>query len=114
MREELIRIVAEQQSGEENTPIFMIGEQLKEIAEGDDVITDLLIKDLQTDGMKLADAAKELQSYSDKNRKGAKVFCISPKVAEGILRKFYGLPDDSTSDSSASAESSLLDLSSFF
>jgi len=113
MREELTRIITEQQSGKENTPVFMIGEQLKEMAEGNAAITDLLVKDLQTDGMKLADAAKELQSYSDKNRKGAKVFCISPKVAEEILRKFYGLPDASASNSSAPTESNILDLSSF-
>ena len=88
----LIEIITKQQKGHENEPIFMIGEQLKEIVEREPHLADILEKDLETPGMKLSDAAARLKKYSDENRKGATCFCISSKVAEGILREFYGLP----------------------
>lgn len=93
MENKLTEIILQQQEGHQNDPVFMIGEQLKEMAEGDDKVTELLIQDLQAANMKLSDAAKELQKYSDENRGKAKCFCITPKVAEDILRKFYGLPE---------------------
>ena len=93
MNNTLTEIISQQQEGHQNDPVFMIGEQLKEMAEGDEKVTELLIQDLQTANMRLSDAAKELQKYSDKNRGKATCFCITPKVAEDILRKFYGLPE---------------------
>ena len=68
MHDKLTEIIRSQQEGKENTPEFMIGEQLLEIAAGDDQIADLLINDLSTDGMKLSDAAKQLKSYADKTK----------------------------------------------
>ena len=89
---QLIEIITAQQKGHENEPLFMVGEQLKEIAEREPFSAELLEKDLETEGMKLADAAARLKKYSDEHHGKANCFCISPKVAEGILREFYGLP----------------------
>lgn len=88
----LMEIITAQQKGHENEPLFMIGEQLKEIAEREPFSAELLEKDLETPGMKLSDAATRLKKYSDDHHGKATCFCISPKVAEGILREFYGLP----------------------
>ena len=82
-----------QQKGHEKEPLFMVGEQLKEIAAKEPLAAELLEKDLATQGMGLADAAKKLQEYADKNHGRAKCFCITPPVAEKILREFYGLPE---------------------
>lgn len=88
----LIEIITAQQKGHENDPIFMVGEQLKEIAAREPLSAELLEQDLDTPGMKLSDAAARLKKHADDNHGKANCFCISPKVAEDILREFYGLP----------------------
>ena len=90
--EKLVEIISEQQKGHENTDVFGIGEQLKDMAEGNAKITELLINDLTTDGMKLKDAAQVLKKHADSIRGKSNVVCITPKVADELLRKFYGLP----------------------
>lgn len=112
MNNTLIEIIAKQQSGHENEPIFMIGEQLKEMAAADKKVEELLIQDLQRSGMSLKDAAKELQKHSDNNRGKASCYCITPNVAEGILRKFYGLPERKE-NKSPGADTPAIDLSDF-
>lgn len=112
MNNTLVEIISKQQAGHQNDPVFMIGEQLKEMAEGDEKVTELLIQDLQTDKMKLTDAAKELQKYSDEHRGKATCFCIPPKVAEEILRKFYGLPERGA-EKKQTATAPAIDLSDF-
>ena len=108
----LITLIEDQQKGHETEPAFMVGEQLKEMAEKEPAVTDLLVNDLQTDGMKLIDAANKIKEYADKNRKGAKSFCVTPIVAEGILRKFYGLPER-VDDKQKQEEAGYIDLSTF-
>ena len=115
LSQNLIALIEEQQKGHENEPLFMVGEQLKEIAEREPVCAEIIEKDLAIEGMSLAKAADALKAYADKNHGKAKCFCITPIVAERILREFYGLP---TPDSAAKAEqkeqqSERLDLSSF-
>lgn len=90
--EKLVEIITAQQKGYENTDVFGIGEQLKDMAEGNEKITDLLINDLTTDGMKLTDAAKMFKKHADSIKGKQNMVCITPKVADGLLRKFYGLP----------------------
>ena len=112
----LYEIIAAQQKGHENEPIFMIGEQLKDIARNDPKAAELLEHDLETPGMGLADAAKKLKEYSDKNRGKATCFCITPNVAEKILREFYGLGPAPTSEApkpTAQVPTSHIDLSDF-
>ncbi len=112
----LYDIIAAQQKGHENEPIFMIGEQLKDIARNEPQAAELLEHDLETPGMGLADAAKKLKEYSDKNRGKATCFCITPNVAEKILREFYGLPSmrtDKVATPVAPAKTSHIDLSDF-
>jgi hypothetical protein len=91
--EKLINLITEQQKGHENKPEFMIGEQIKEIAEREPSVIDILVKDLETEGMGLEDVAAKFKQYADKNHGSAKCFCITPKVAEDLIREFYGLPE---------------------
>jgi len=114
----LYELIAEQQKGHENEPIFMIGEQLKEIAEKEPASAELIEKDLLVYGMGLKDVAKRFEEYAGKNRKGARCFCITPKVAEKIIREFYGLPSmeektDKSSEAPKPVETNYIDLSSF-
>ena len=89
----LVELIEKQQAGKENTDVFMVGEQLKDIGSESEHNAEILLQDLQIKGMGLVDAAARLKKYSDDNKGQAKCFCISPKVADGILRKFYGLDE---------------------
>ena len=112
----LYDLIAEQQKGHENEPRFMIGEQLKEIAEMEPLSADLLERDLEIEEMNLEAAEKHFQEYADKNHGKAKAFCITPKVAERLLREFYGLPipeENAPEKKEADSSAGYIDLSSF-
>ena len=90
----LVDIITAQQAGHENKPRFTIGEQLKDMAREDEHVTELLIADLEKKELSLEAAEKMLDDYAKKNRKGANVFCITPTVADTLLRDMYGLPEE--------------------
>lgn len=109
-------IIEAQQKGHENKPRFMIGEQLKEIAEREPLSAELLERDLQIEEMNLAAAEKRFQEYADKNHGKERTFCITPKVAERLLREFYGLPipeENAPEKKEAETSAGYIDLSSF-
>lgn len=112
----LYDLIAEQQKGHEPEPRFMIGEQLKEIAEREPLSAELLERDLEIEEMNLEAAEKHFQEYADKNHDKAKAFCITPKVAERLLREFYGLPipeENAPEKKEADSSAGYIDLSSF-
>lgn len=83
-----------QQKGKENTPAWMVGEQLKDICAADPNCAELVAQDLENKDMTLEKAAGKIKAYADelhKKRKGSCV-CVPPNEAERILREFYGLP----------------------
>lgn len=86
-------LIADQQRGHEGKPRYMIGEQLKEIAARSAFCAELLEHDLEVPEMNLEAAERKLQEYADKNHGSARSFCITPDVAEKILREFYHLPE---------------------
>ena len=107
-------IIEAQQKGHETEPRFMIGEQLKEIAEREPKSAEILEQDLTVKEMSLEAAERKLQEYADKNRGNKRAFCITPIVAERILRDFYGLPQFRKEESASSKpNSAFIDLSSF-
>ncbi len=89
--DELAKLIEGQQAGKENTAVFMVGEQLKDIGSESEVNAGLLLQDLKLPEMNLEKAEAQIKAYSDKNKGDKKCFCVSPKVADGILREFYGL-----------------------
>ena len=112
----LFDLIAEQQKGHETEPRFMIGEQLKEIAEREPLSAELLERDLEIEEMNLEAAEKHFQEYADRNQGKAKAFCITPKVAERLLREFYGLPipeENAPEKKEADSSAGYIDLSSF-
>ena len=90
--ENLIKIVEKQQKGHENDAIYMIGEQLKEIASRSPLYAEILAQDLEIEGMGLRDAAKKFEEYANKNHGKLKCFCITPIMAEKLLFEMYSLP----------------------
>ena len=90
--QELRKMIDAQRKGKENSPVWMVGQQLLDIAAGEPKIIELLKHDLEIPEMDLVHAEKQIKAWADKNKKG-NCCCVSPMVADGILRKFYGLPE---------------------
>ena len=92
--QELKRIIDEQRAGHENEALWMVGQQLLDMAAEDPQKTlELLKQDLTVSGMGLKDAAAALKAYADKNHQCEGSFCIPPHLSDKILREFYKLPE---------------------
>ena len=87
--------IGAQQKGREHTDVFMAGQQLKDILRDDPSPEEIVDKDLDVAEMSLVHCAKQIRAWADEQHKQAKgsCVCVPPDVAEGIIRKFYGLPD---------------------
>jgi len=111
--DDLVSLIEKQQAGKENTDVFMVGEQLKDIGSESEHNAEILLQDLAIDKMNLVAAAAKLKDYADKNRRNTKCFCISPKVADGILRDFYGLSAKDEGAKVNAPKNSFVDLEDF-
>lgn len=81
-----------QQKGKENTVVWMVGEQLKDICRNDPHCADLVCVDLDNTDMSIAAAERKIKARADKAPRKGNCVCIPPDVAEEIIREFYGLP----------------------
>ena len=112
--DELVALIESQQKGKEDTDVFMVGEQLKDIGAENDHNAEILLQDVAMKKMNLIAAAAKLKDYADKNHKNAKCFCITPKKADEILRGFYGLEVQECGTKSAPVQDSgFIDLGDF-
>lgn len=86
--------IAAQQQGKESTDVWMVGEQLKGILRADPTLEEIVAQDLDVKEMGLAYCAKKIKAKADEIHKqvNGNCVCITPNVAEGIIRDFYGLP----------------------
>ena len=110
----LKEIIEAQRKGHENGPVWMVGQQLLDIAEREPKSLELLKKDLEVKEMNLVEAEKKIKAWADKNKKGSCV-CVPPHVAETVLREFYGLPKaGGEATETEPAEGGYIDLESFF
>ena len=90
--QELRKMIDAQRKGKENSPVWMVGQQLLDMAAESTQNCELLKHDLEIPEMDLVHAEQQIKAWADKNKKG-NCCCVSPMVADGILRKFYGLPE---------------------
>ena len=88
----------ERQQPKEHTTVWGVGEQLKEILYYEPQLAGLVLADIGKKGMGLADCEKQIKARADEIHKTAKGsgVCVTPMEAEGIIRKFYGLPEKSS------------------
>lgn len=82
-----------QQKGKEGTAVWMVGEQLKDICRKSDHIADIVSTDLDNPDMAIEKCERKIEEYARKNKKGS-CGCCPPNVAEDIIKKFYGIPDE--------------------
>ena len=95
--------------GEEGSPVWMVGEQLKDICRSEPHSAELVAQDLDVPEMSLANCEKKIKAYADKHRKG-NFACVVPSVAERIIREFYGLTIEPEPQLAADTVINLLDL----
>ena len=97
---ELKMKIDEQRKGLNNTAIWMVGEQLLDIAKREPFCVEILKKDLELEKMSLEKAEAQIKAWADKKKRKGNCVCVPPNVAENILREFYGIKAaESTEDS---------------
>lgn len=93
MLDSVIKRIEEQQKGKEGTPVFAVGEQLKDICRKSVKAAEIVLHDLDIPEMSIEKALEKIKAYADKHHGSNKCFCVDPVTADGIIRKFYGLED---------------------
>lgn len=98
-------IQAQQQKVGESTAPWMVGEQLRDICYHDPHCAEIVAQDLEQASMSLVECEKKIKAKADEIQKKSKqkCVCITPQVAEQIIREFYGLPDAKTAPAAAPA-----------
>ena len=94
----LDKIAAQQAKHRQGSAPWCVGEQLKDILRAKPEAADLVARDLDQNGMGLADCEKKIADFAQKNKQGNVGFC-GPADADRIIREFYGLPDRSETPS---------------
>lgn len=79
------------QQPKERTPVWMVGEQLKNMLRAEPHLAELVGQDLDVKEMSVAECEKKIKAYADAHKTG-NFACVIPSEAERIIREFYGLP----------------------
>lgn len=99
------------QQPKERTPVWMVGEQLKDMLRAEPHLAELVAQDLDVPELSLAQCEKKIKAFADAHKKGG-FSCVIPSEAERIIREFYGLPD--RQEAVVPAEDNLIRLEDFF
>lgn len=93
---------------------FAVAEQLIDICRREPASAALLNADLDNPEMSIVHAEAQIKKRADEIHRETKSnsVCVSPAVAEAVLRKFYGLPD-STPAHTDSADDDILHFEDF-
>lgn len=94
---ELIR--EQQEKLEEYTAPWTVGEQLKDICR-DPHCAAIVVEDLCNPSMSLEKCEEKIHDHADENQRSSKrqCVCVTPIIAERIIREFYGLLDGAAQD----------------
>lgn len=116
---EVIQKIDLQQKGKEGTAVYGVGEQLKDICRRTQGAAELVLRDLDVEEMSIDKCEKKIKERADElhKKKGGSSVCVTPAEADGIIRKFYGIPDNSPDNGQAVTEEKIkpdiIDLESF-
>ena len=93
----VFEMIEAQQKGMEDTTVFIVGEQLKDICRADPNCAAIVAEDLQQEAMSIANCEKKIKAFADNiHRKTKKNVGVSQAAAEKIIWEFYGLPTAGT------------------
>jgi hypothetical protein len=105
----------EKQQPKNRGTVWCCGEQLKDICRREPDSAALILEDVTKDGHRIEDAEKEIRKFARGNGNAA-----SPWEAEGVLRRFYGLPEqiedgepEGAPERSGEAQGKIIDLADF-
>ena len=92
--------IEKMQKGHEGTDVFFCGEQLKDIVGNNANQAEIVLKDFEA-GMDVKKCAAEIKKLADEKKKTVKGNCVvvSPKEAEEVIRKYFGLNEEAKKDS---------------
>lgn len=85
-----IELITTQQGADQNSPVYWVGEQLKDIVQSTPGAAELVAADLGMEGKTVADCEKQIKAYADAHKSGS-CAVVPPPVADKIIREFYGL-----------------------
>lgn len=103
--------IEELQKGKENTAPWMVGEQLKDICRREPRCETIVLEDLENPDMSLEKCEKKIKAWADEQKRNGNCVCVPPNVAEGIIRKFYGLGEAAPEESAEMTQTGgILDL----
>ncbi|MBP3442423.1 MAG: hypothetical protein J6L62_06425 [Clostridia bacterium] len=115
MIQKAIDRITEQQEGlSEADTVFGVGEQLKDICRESAEIAEIVFQDLENPEMSIKKAEAKIHAKADelhKKNKGRQI-CVTPHIADKILRDFYGLPSKGEAPATES-EPKLIDINDF-
>lgn len=106
-------MITDQQKGKENTAVWMVGEQLKDICRQDRRCAEIVAQDLTKEAMSIDKAEKQIKAWADKQKRTGNCVCVPPNKAEEIIRNFYGLPMAAKKDTAPRKSGNILDLGAF-
>lgn len=108
----VFEMIEAQQKGLEDTTVFMVGEQLKDICRADLACAEIVAADLQQEAMSIANCEKKIKAYADEIKTKKKLRCVgvSPMAADRIIRAFYGLPENAAETPTAPEQNSGTDM----
>lgn len=92
VRKALAAIEEQQKAVKEESAVWMVGEQLKDICRREPAAAEIICQDLSVKEMSLTAAEKQIKAWADKHKTG-NFACVTPMRAERILREFYHLPE---------------------
>lgn len=105
MLEKVIEKISKQQKGKENTAVWMVGEQLKDICKNTPGAAEIVLQDLENEDMSIVCAEKKIKAYADEFRRNNKntgnCVCVPPIAAENIIKEFYGISSLAETNSQA-------------
>lgn len=106
MLQQLIEKITEQQQGKEETAVYMVGEQLKDICRMNPDAAEIVLQDLELPEMTIEKAAEKIKAYADEQHKKNKgnCVCVPPDVAENIIAEFYGIKEITNSQTIANLQ----------
>lgn len=87
-----IDLITTQQGTDQNSPVYWVGEQLKDIVKSTPGASELVAIDLEMPGKSIADCEKKIKEYADEHKSG-NCAVVPPPVADKIIREFYGIAE---------------------
>ena len=89
------KLKAQQAKTDEDSPVYVVAEQLMDICRNEPQSAELIDKDLDNPEMSIKRAEGKIKAFVDEihKKKGGNIVALSLAKAEKILREFYGLPE---------------------